>query len=351
MTEHAEENPKVFLFFILLIGCVVAFLNHYKAEQKEEQIGFIADPESTKRFLEELNQPYFSDAGKDIVKNATNKDTFLYRNAETCHLQVYGKGFAPFKQGIGDCVSMGWALGSWIGTCVDYTEGELPEPPKVVATEPIYGGARVEQKGIKSGGYRDGATGSGAARWVMGLKNGTGGILYREPYKDIDLTIYSPERAKAWGNYGCGGEDNVWLDKKANEHTARDVALVRTYDEATAAIQAGMPVVICSNIGFKSPRGPDGFCKRGPSWSHCMCATAVRFKENAGGRDGVLIQNSWGNYLSGPKWPQDQPNGSFWCDEKTFQQILAQGESFAIAGVNGFQWRNLDHGDWLEVER
>jgi hypothetical protein len=219
----------------------------------------------------------------------------------------------------------------------------------VVATEPIYGGARVEQKGIEFAGWRDGATGSGAARWVMGLKNGTGGILYRQPYKDIDLTEYSPDRAKNWGAYGCGGDGNTWLDKVANQHTARDVALVRTYDEATASIQAGMPVVICSNIGFASPRDKDGFCKRGPSWSHCMCATAVRFKENGGGRDGVLIQNSWGNYLSGPKWPTDQPDGSFWCDPKTFQQILAQGESFAIAGVSGFKWRNLNHGDWLKV--
>ena len=41
MTEHLEENPKAFLFVILLIGCVVAFVNHYKAEQKQEQFGFV----------------------------------------------------------------------------------------------------------------------------------------------------------------------------------------------------------------------------------------------------------------------------------------------------------------------
>lgn len=347
------QQSRSSVFLALAVGLLAIALAAVSTWRQREPIdyGYRPDPAETARFLAELDNPLFGDAGRAIVQGARRRDTFLWRYADRCHQLVYGKPYGPWRQGIGDCVSFGWALGVYVGSCVDYVSGETPEPPLVPATEAIYGGARVEQRGIEFAGYRDGATGSGAARWVRGLPSGIGGVLFRKDYgQGIDLTEYSPSLAKEWGATGCGGKGNKWLDKEANKHTARELALVKTYDEACSAIESGLPVVICCNIGWSSVRGSDGFAERSGSWMHCQAAIAVRYKENGGGRDGILIQNSWGpSWQSGGKWPADQPDGSYWCDPKTFQAALSQGDSWAVAGVNGFKWRNLDHREWIEV--
>jgi hypothetical protein len=66
-------------------------------------------------------------------------------------------------------------------------------------------------------------------------------------------------------------------------------------------------------------------------------------------RDCALIINSWGTrWVVGGKLPADQPDGSFWAERKDIEAILAQGDSFAIGGVSGFSYRDLDHGQWLQ---
>jgi hypothetical protein len=57
--------------------------------------------------------------------------------------------------------------------------------------------------------------------------------------------------------------------------------------------------------------------------------------------------NSWGVFNAGPKWPADQPDGSFWVDRQTVDAMLSGQDSFSISGVN-FRYRNLDHGNWLQ---
>ena len=65
-------------------------------------------------------------------------------------------------------------------------------------------------------------------------------------------------------------------------------------------------------------------------------------------RDGVLVMNSWGNYVNGGKHPADQPDGSFWITRKDAEAILAQGDSFVIGSVNGFKYRDLNHIEWMQ---
>lgn len=343
-----SKIDKIIPIYYLIAILILWFLLKQDS-QKPDDFGFRPDPQATARFLSELDKPTFGQAGEEIIKEAKRRDTFLWRYADRCHQLTYNKPFGPWRQGIGDCVSFGYAMSAYVAACCDYVNGEIPEAPLMPATEAIYGGARVEQRGVDFAGYTDGATGSGAARWIRGLDNGTGGIVFRENYgRGIDLTIYDKERAKVWGAFGCGGRGNEWLDQQANKHTAT-VAQVKTYEEACAAIEAGAPIAICCNIGWSSSRDKDGYAARSGRWLHCQSAIAVRYAEGPGKRDGILIINSWGNkWNSGPKWPADQPDGSYWCDKKTFQAVLAQGESFAISGVNGFHWRDLDHRAWLD---
>jgi C1A family cysteine protease len=141
---------------------------------------------------------------------------------------------------------------------------------------------------------------------------------------------------------------------EANKHTARAVALCETWEGLTAALESGMCVPICSNVGFAGQdRDADGFVARRSSWSHCMCIIAVKYAANSGKnseppmknpRDGVLVINSWGNYQGGQKHPADQPDGSFWITRHDAEIILAQSDSFVIGGVDGFAYRDLDHG-------
>lgn len=348
--EQWSWSAVAFVVVMAIVGTVVQRLTNRAVDGIEGRFGYTPDPEGTKAFLRELDKPLFSEAAKEVIKNAKGKDTFLYRYADAAHRKAYGKQFGPWKQGIGDCVSFGWAMGSYVGQCVDWAEGRIPEPPLLVCTEAIYGGSRTAGRlpPIQFAGWSDGSYGGAAARWVAGLKNGTGGILYRKEYPGIDLTTYSATRAKDWGAYGCGGQQFPFLAKEANKHTAKNVALVRDFNEAAASIESGYCVPVCSGVGFSSQRDADGFAPRQGSWAHCMCFIGVRYEKNDGKRDGLLCINSWGVFNAGPKWPPDQPDGSFWVSRETVNAMLSGQDSFAIGGVDGFKYRDLDHGGWLQ---
>lgn len=182
-------------------------------------------------------------------------------------------------------------------------------------------------------------------------KGCTGGVLFRQDYQDlgVNLTVYSSSLAKNWGNYGCGGQgDNGKADKVASEHAVMDVALVTNFDDAAAAIQSGYPVPVCSGQGFSRQRDSDGFARPQGSWSHAMCFIGVRYQP----RKGLLCLNSWGtNWISGGKYPEDMPDGSFWVDESTANRMLSGRDSFAVSGVKGFPYRKINHTDWLGVRR
>jgi len=317
--------------------------------------GYTPDPEGTAGFLRELKEPNFRQAGADAVAKAKGVDTFLYRYADRASRAVYGQPFKVWNQGnAGTCVSFGWAMGSWIGQSTAWAAGELPAPPKMCATEPIYGGSRTAGRLPPingNAGYSDGSYGAAAARWVSGkCKDATvGGILYREKYGDVDLSQYSIPLSREWGNSGVP----LSLARLAHEHTATSVCQVSDYESLVASLESGYPVPVCSNVGFAATnvRDKDGFLPRGGSWSHCMVAVAVRHAATSG-RDGVLIVNSWGDRsCSGPKWPPDQPDGSFWISRADATAIVSQGDSFAIGSVGGFKYRDLHNGNWMEGDK
>lgn len=343
------------LAFLAAYRSAVAFRGRGAAAG--ESFGYIPDPEATRAFLGELKHPLFRDAGAEVIAQAKGKDAYLYRYADKAHRAVYGTPYGPWNQGPhGSCVSFGWAMASFVGQSTDWAMGQLPHPPKLVATEPIYGGSRTAGRlpPVKFAGWSDGSYGAAAARWVAGLKNGQGGILYREKYGDTDLSVYSIPLSKEWGAYGVPEP----LAVEAHKHTARAVALVETWDGLAAALESGMCVPICSNVGFANQdRDADGFLRRNSSWSHCMCVIGVKYAANSGKngeppmqnpRDGALVMNSWSaGWVKGGKHPPDQPDGSFWITKADAEIILAQRDSFVIGSVNGFAYRDLDHGGFF----
>lgn len=312
--------------------------------------GYVPDPAGVRAFLSTLDQPYFAQAGADAMQHAQAKDTFLFRQMDKAHRARYGTPFVIGRQGIGDCVSWGAMHAVYCAESVDWDLGKLAEPPLMPSSEAIYGGARVEARGRDGsgrspvGGYSDGATGWGAARWLREW-----GVVYREEILGHDLREYSPQRAKSWGAYGCGGQgDGGKLDNAAKKHPCKYVVAVRTWPELVAAVTSGYPVTIASSVGFNSgPRDADGFCRASGTWMHQMAVVGVRFEINGSPRDGALIANSWGNYVSGGRFPPDMPDGMFWASRSDMERILSQGDSYAIGSVDGFKFRELDNGRWL----
>ena len=328
------------------VGLYVFLLSTAVLEESVSRFGYVADPDGTKKFLRELDKPNFQQAGADAIKQAKGVDTFLYRPAVRAHKIRYGRDWVCAKQGIGDCVSFGWMHGLWISQCVDWDTGRISEPPLMPCSESIYGGSRVEarNKPEGGGGWSDGSYGGAAARWVRDW-----GVVYRQPIGAHDLTIYSSDRAKQWGNFGNGGKgDKGALDTIAKTYPAKHVALVTDWESCCAAIESGFPVPVCSGVGFGSVRDADGFLERRGSWGHCMCLIATRHADGPGKRDGILCLNSWGpSWVSGPKWPLDQVEGSFWISKATISAMLSGEDSFAVGSVSGFGFRDLSHGDFL----
>jgi hypothetical protein len=328
---------------IVALVLAVAAATAWWTARPHEHYGYTPDPEGVREFLAELDQPTFRAAAPGVLEGAKGRDTFLYRSALKAHQSLYGVPWTVGRQGIGDCVSWGWAHGVWIAQSVDWETGKLTRPPPFPLTESIYGGSRVEARGKDGsgrspvGGYSDGSYGAAAARWVRDW-----GVIYRTSAAD-----YSPERAKQWGAYGNGGRgDGGNLDDAARANPVRYVALVTAWDEAAAAIESGYPVAVCSMQGFRASRDADGFAGAAGTWAHCMVFVAVRYQKNGSPRDGLLCLNSWGEaWITGPAWPADMPRGSFWVDRPTVERMLRGEDSFAVGGTL-FVYRDLNNHGW-----
>jgi len=353
-----RDNALRWLAVALLLGlaaaAIVAGLDRGpgpSAWPGDENFGYRPDPQGVEAFLAELPEPLFRQAGAETVREAKGVDTFLYRAANRAHVARYGKPWIVERQGIGDCVSWGWSHGVYVAQAVDWETGRLSEPPLFPSTEAIYGGSRVEARGRSGdgsspvGGYSDGSFGAAAARFVRDW-----GVVYREKFDRYDLSAYSANRAKEWGAYGCGGQgDGGKLDAIAKRHPAQHVAMVTTWAEAAAAIEAGFPIPVASMQGFASVTDQQGYAAASGQWAHEMCFIAVRYQKNGSPSDALLCLNSWG-----PKWityrgkfPPDQPDGSFWVTRPVVESMLRQKDSFAVGSVAGFGWRDLHNGNWL----
>jgi hypothetical protein len=336
-----------FVVVAALIGAVVDHYAHRLLRRVDASFGYTPNPEGVRQFLRELNEPTFAEAGADAMKNATGRDTFLYRAVNVSHQRRYGKPWQSWDQGnAGTCVSMAFGLGEYAAECVDHVAGKTREPPLECASEPIYGGSRTQARlpPMERNYGGDGSYGGAAARWLTGnCKDKTiGGVLYRTQYGPFDLRTYSIDTSRLWGRDGVPLE----LGREAAKRRAKCVQ-VQTWQELCAAVERGTPVAICSQVGYgPTPRTRDslGFLSRGTPWSHALLVWAVRHANNGGGRDGALIQNSWKNWVSGPKWPSDQPDGSFWASRPDIEAALQQGDSWAIG--TSYEWRDLQNADW-----
>lgn len=289
--------------------------------------GWIDDPFAVNAVMEQLPFPVFGDVSQSIKGTGKGQVALLYDIIR----KVAGT-FPLRNQKIGDCVSMGTAYCVDAAKAVDiWIKKEFELWIAETSTEDIYGGSRV-QIGKGRIGSGDGSVGAWAARYVNEF-----GALARQKYGDIDLTVYDGQRARSWGMPRKGAPAE--LLPFAKEHPIQTISQVNTYEEVRDLIANGYAVSICSNQGFSNKRDKDGFASPQGSWAHCMSILGV---DDSFKRPGVLIQNSWGVWNSGPK-RHDQPDGSFWCDAEVLERnILSRKDSWAFSGYEGYKPQKIN---------
>lgn len=316
------------------------------------QFGWSPDPEGVARILEdpeapvwELTEDLYRGLGPDEVESE-GKTTILFDALKRVH-----PNWKRGAQGIGDCVSWGFELGTTLLMAIDAMLGKADWHGEA-ATESIYGGSRVEARGRTSGGWSDGSYGGAAAKWLTKW-----GVLLRQDYSsqtgnpDHNLTQYDAKRAKAWGNYGCGGQgDGGKLDAVARQFPVVEAHLCKSFKAAAAAIESGYPVAVCSGQGFTNTRDSQGFIRASGSWAHCMLFAGARWD-----RPGLLLSNSWGNNLGTKNpffpdgyWPEVL-KCSGWVDASTCDRMLEQEDSYILTGVKGLPRRKIDWSQGWEV--
>lgn len=286
--------------------------------------GWVHSPAARRAFVACYRFPFFRQLSQDIKGTSDGRIVMLNPFME----QAIGGPIVPHKQEIGDCVGHAFALGVDVLTATQAFMLNRPERwIAECAVEPLYGGCRVEIGGKVLRG--DGAAGHWAAEWLTRY-----GALLRQTYPGgHDFTTYSGELSRKLGRTGCPDE----LEPLAKLHPVKTVSLVSTFEEVCDSLANGHPCTLCSNVGFGMTsaswvRDADGFLRRRGMWGHAMLAIGFNRKSR---RKGVCIQNSWGDWVTGPT-AHGQPRGSFWCDESTINSILAQGDCHALSAYVGY---------------
>jgi hypothetical protein len=300
------------------------------------KFGWMRDDISLLDFIHRHRNPYVTDCNEEIKGSGKGKIVFLHKAFE----RITGKAYVPHDQGAPDCVSQGFALGVDFLTAIQIVVERKAELWKgKAATEPIYGGSRIEVGGYD--GYGGGSTGHWAAEWISRY-----GILLRQEYPGgYDFTNYSANKAKEYGRTGCPDP----LEPLTKLHPVKKTAICTSYADMCDCIANGHPVVVCSNVGFGDSRRPikrdsQGFLtrKRRP-WKHCMLFGGF---DDRASRKGALCFNSWGSkWVYGPT-RHNQPTGTFWIDKSTVDSMLRQRDSFALSAYVGYPRVTIPYIIW-----
>jgi hypothetical protein len=292
--------------------------------KQEHRYGWHSDRQSLAEFIRRNHYPFIDRMNQAIKGTGNGKKAFLHLAME----RVMGRKYVPHDQGAPDCVSQA------AGLAVDVLQGVQIVTHKAAqrwvaktATEPIYGGSRVEVGGYTGRG--GGSTGHWAAEWLSQY-----GVLLRQKYPGgHDFRMYDAGKAVEFGREGCPDS----LEPIAKLHPVKKTAICKSYADLCDLIYNGSPVMVCSNVGFGSGtrrRDSEGFLRRKRKpWYHAMLFAGY---DDEYRRPGALCFNSWGDdWVVGPtRGPQ--PASTFWIDATTVDSMLRQGDSFAFSAYVGF---------------
>jgi hypothetical protein len=291
--------------------------------------GWLDNPDEVVRIKSGLPMPVFAQAAPHLKGSGEGKDVFYWELEEA----VLGRVLSSWNQkDVGSCVSFGWGRAAQdLYLCQIVRNGEGWSGYEV-ATEPIYGGSRVEVGGQR-GSYSDGSVGAWAAKWVSKW-----GILLRKSYGSIDLSHYDTQRCREWGAKGVPDE----LEPTARQYPIKTVSEVTTAEDARDAIANYKPISICGSQGRTMQRQSGGWCRVSGTWYHCQEVRGVCVAK--GNHPAFVFQNSWGDYLGSTNNRVQLesgreitlPEGCYLSTFEEFERDARTGDTFTTSDAVGY---------------
>ena len=299
--------------------------------------GYEPDPIGSEAFVASLAKPTLAQAGPDL--HTAKHDVSLSRLLMQC-MPSWKRGSQP----IGSCVGWGTAMAVDILAACDILLRKDAETWGGRCIEGIvYGLSRVEARGQSTNLGGDGSTGFHAAKAIS--KFGT--LHYGQDYggKRFDKQLSGTQEREL----GRNGLPEA-LEPYAAQHKVNEVTLVKSFEDVAKAISNGYPVFLCSMRGFsmtfkKDAKYGAGWLNPMGTWAHCLMASDIRWD-----RPAALVPNSWGDCYSGPvddRLPAPFQRSSGWVDAAVIDSMCKGGDSYAVAGFNGFR-PSLMPSDFLD---
>lgn len=188
---------------------------------------------------------------KNIVIQQVESETVYDIGVEEDHSFI-AEGYA-----VHNCVSRGWSR------LCDYTQlaqivSGQPLEFKMASHSFIYGASRVIGNWMS---YEDGSVGAWAAKAVQSW-----GVCTREEVGDVPAG--NDSLAVEWA---AKGVPQKYKDL-AKDNLVKKVTMVRTAEEAKAALINLFGIAVCSNRGFTTTRDSKGRCTPSGTWNHCYGA-------------------------------------------------------------------------------
>lgn len=286
--------------------------------------GWVNDREKIEAFLATLENPYASDTPACAMPyEDVPKQYFPWK----IHKAVVGSDPLVYNQGqVGSCVGMG-ATSAVETLCVNEIHRGESQEFKHLVQEVTYGGSRVEANGGRPAFRGDGSTGALAAKFLKAY-----GVIYRGLHGKHDLTKYSEARCREYGSKGVPND----LEQAVKDHPVSEVVQVRTWENAVKLMAQGYGIFICSNQGFGT-KNQYGVAPPRGVWAHCMELWGFDLTKEVDKEEIGCLRNSWGSRAHpGAAGPGDPPPGTFWARAQTLDSMLRQGDSYAVAGLGGF---------------
>lgn len=280
--------------------------------------------------LAQITDPLYGFQVQKIMKSVEDeqKTVLLYRYKDRLGLRTHAWDQGNF----GSCVGFAGARALTGSYCVQVCLGGSGEKfESAFSPMAVYGMSR--QISGTLGGWQ-GSTGAWACRAMREW-----GTLLQKRYDHHDLSKYDISLLRRWQRQGLPD----YLIEISKEHPCLATTRVKSVEEAKALLQNGYGILTCSLESYGSgKRDGLGFAQNDGrnAWAHAMYVGGYRGPPS--GREGFLIINSWGqNFGSGPKWPEDQPDGSFWVTVGSFRQHIKAGDTWAVGDIEGFRERAL----------
>jgi hypothetical protein len=177
----------------------------------------------------------------------------------------------------------------------------------------------------------DGSIGAWAAEFVKRW-----GVLARGTYGRFDLSEYSEATCREFGYSGVPDE----LEPMAKEHPIREITRVDSWSAAKRMLASGYGIAVCSDQGFSMRRDSQGVAVPSGRWAHCMALDGYVVLDSRAEYGHIV--NSWGpDAHTGPVGWGDPGTDGFWAESAVINRMLAQGDSWAFSGLQGFPVRKI----------